>query len=74
MGETITFADRLKMVWFTLTAKKFTFGEKVKKFEKEWGEWIHHRNANSVKLHVSPSGITKTNNAGLPSVKRVASR
>ena len=56
MGETITFAYRLKMVWFTLTAKKFTFGEKVKKFEKEWGEWIHHRNEN-YSLYVS-SGST----------------
>ena len=56
MGETITFADRLKMVWFTLTAKKFTFGEKVKKFEKEWGEWIHHRNE-TYSLYVS-SGST----------------
>jgi len=56
MGETITFADRLKMVWFTLTAKKFTFGEKVKKFEKEWGEWIHHKNE-TYSLYVS-SGST----------------
>jgi CDP-6-deoxy-D-xylo-4-hexulose-3-dehydrase len=43
MGETITFGDRLKMAWFTLTTKKFTFGDKVKKFEKEWSEWLHHR-------------------------------
>ena len=56
MGETITFTDRLKMAWFTLTAKKFTFGEKVKKFEKEWSEWIHHRNE-TYSLYVS-SGST----------------
>lgn len=56
MGETITFADRLKMAWFTLTAKKFTFGEKVKKFEKEWSEWIHFRNK-TYSLYVS-SGST----------------
>ena len=40
MGETITFGDRLKMAHFALTAKKFTFGEKVKKFEQEWSEWL----------------------------------
>ena len=28
MGETITISDRLKMAYFTLTAKKFTNGEK----------------------------------------------
>ena len=56
MGETITFTDRLKMAWFTLTAKKFTFGERVKKFEKEWSEWIHHRNE-TYSLYVS-SGST----------------
>jgi CDP-6-deoxy-D-xylo-4-hexulose-3-dehydrase len=56
MGETITFTDRLKMAWFTLTAKKFTFGEKVKKFEKEWSEWIHHKNE-TYSLYVS-SGST----------------
>ena len=56
MGETITVADRLKMAWFTLTAKKFTFGEKVKKFEKEWSEWIHHKNE-TYSLYVS-SGST----------------
>lgn len=56
MGETITVADRLKMAWFTLTTKKFTFGEKVKKFEKEWSEWIHHGNE-TYSLYVS-SGST----------------
>ena len=56
MGETITFTDRLKMAWFTLTAKKFTFGEKVKKFEQEWSNWIHHRNE-TYSLYVS-SGST----------------
>ena len=33
MGETITFSDRLKMAFFAMTTKKFTNGEKVKKFE-----------------------------------------
>jgi len=56
MGETITFTDRLKMAWFTLTAKKFTFGEKVKKFEQEWSNWIHH-NKQTYSLYVS-SGST----------------
>jgi len=40
MGETITFTDRLKMAHFALTAKKFTFGDKVKEFEKEWSNWL----------------------------------
>ena len=40
MGETITFTDRLKMAYFALTTKKFTNGEKVKKFEYEWNEWL----------------------------------
>ena len=40
MGETITFTDRLKMAHFALTAKKFTFGEKVKQFEQEWSDWL----------------------------------
>lgn len=40
MGETITFTDRLKMAHFALTAKKFTFGEKVEKFEAEWNNWL----------------------------------
>jgi CDP-6-deoxy-D-xylo-4-hexulose-3-dehydrase len=56
MGETITFADRIKMVLFILTAKKFTFGEKVKKFEQEWSNWIHH-NKQTYSLYVS-SGST----------------
>ena len=40
MGETITWGDRLKMVSFILTAKRFTYGEKVKKFENEWSTWL----------------------------------
>jgi len=40
MKESITFSDRLKMSFFTLTTKKFTNGEKVKKFEREWNDWL----------------------------------
>ena len=40
MGETITFSDRLKMAYFALTAKKFTNGERVKKFESDWNKWL----------------------------------
>ena len=43
MGETITFMDRLKMAYFTLTTKKFTNGEKVKQFEEEWNKWLGSR-------------------------------
>jgi CDP-6-deoxy-D-xylo-4-hexulose-3-dehydrase len=53
MGETITFMDRLKMAHFALTAKKFTFGEKVKQFENEWSEWLGAKHS----LYVS-SGST----------------
>lgn len=53
MGETITFTDRLKMAHFALTAKKFTFGEKVKQFETEWSEWLGAKHS----LYVS-SGST----------------
>lgn len=53
MGETITFGDRLKMAHFALTAKKFTFGEKVKKFEQEWSNWLGAKHS----LYVS-SGST----------------
>lgn len=45
MGETITFTDRLKMATFALTAKKFTNGEKVKKFESRWNDWLGSRNS-----------------------------
>lgn len=45
MGETITLSDRLKMAKFVLTTKKFTNGEKVKKFEREWNEWLGSKNS-----------------------------
>lgn len=57
MGETITFVDRLKMAYFTMTAKKFTFGEKVDKFEKEWTDWMGHSEVDKYSLYVS-SGST----------------
>jgi CDP-6-deoxy-D-xylo-4-hexulose-3-dehydrase len=53
MGETITYADRLKMAYFALTADKFTNGEKVKKFEREWSMWLGAKHS----LYVS-SGST----------------
>jgi len=53
MGETITFTDRLKMAHFALTAKKFTFGDKVKEFEHEWSRWLGAKHS----LYVS-SGST----------------
>lgn len=57
MGETITFGDRLKMAYFALTAKRFTFGEKVKKFEAEWDRWINPHSRDTYSLYVS-SGST----------------
>lgn len=40
MGETITWSDRIKLAYFVLTTKKFTSGEKLKKFETEWSRWL----------------------------------
>lgn len=53
MGETITFQDRLKMAYFTLTTKKFTNGARVKQFESEWNSWLGSQHS----LYVS-SGST----------------
>jgi CDP-6-deoxy-D-xylo-4-hexulose-3-dehydrase len=40
MKDTITLGDKLKMIKFIATTKKFTNGEKVKQFEREWNEWL----------------------------------
>lgn len=40
MKNTITFADRLKLIKFILTTDKFTNGPKVRNFEKEWSDWL----------------------------------
>lgn len=40
MGETITFADRLKLAHFVLTTKKFTAGNHVQEFEHSWNNWL----------------------------------
>ena len=40
MENTITFMDRLKMAGFIMTADRFTNGDKVKKFESEWNDWL----------------------------------
>lgn len=40
MGESITLGDRLKMAYFCLTAKRFTYGDNLKAFELEWNEWL----------------------------------
>ena len=40
MDDIITWVDKLRMVKFILTTKRFTNGEKVKKFEYEWNEWL----------------------------------
>lgn len=53
MKDTITFFDKCKMIKFILTTKKFTNGEKVKQFEKEWNEWL----GSNYSLYVS-SGST----------------
>jgi CDP-6-deoxy-D-xylo-4-hexulose-3-dehydrase len=40
MQDTITSKDRMKLAKFVLTTKQFTNGPKVKKFEKEWSNWL----------------------------------
>ena len=40
MKNTISIGDRLKLAKFVLTADRFTAGSGVKKFEKEWSEWL----------------------------------
>jgi len=40
MKNTLTFFDRLKLVKFIIQSDRFTQGEKVKKFEDQWSEWL----------------------------------
>jgi CDP-4-dehydro-6-deoxyglucose reductase, E1 len=40
MKNAITMSDRLKIAFFVLTTHGFTNGEKVKKFEKKWSQWL----------------------------------
>lgn len=40
MKDTITFSDKMKMIKFILTTKKFTNGVKVKEFERKWSDWL----------------------------------
>lgn len=56
MGETITWADRLKMIQFILTTKRFTYGEKIKAFEKEWCNWLDAKHS----LFVSSGSTANT--------------
>lgn len=45
MKETITWPDRLKMIKFIATTKKFTNGEKVREFESAWNDWLGSKNS-----------------------------
>lgn len=45
MKETITNLDRLEMIKFIATTKKFTNGDKVKKFESDWNDWLGSQNS-----------------------------
>jgi len=40
MDDIITWGDKLRMIKFILTTKRFTNGEKVRKFESEWNQWL----------------------------------
>jgi len=53
MGNCISFSDKLKMAKFILTNNRFSNGERVKQFEREWNEWL----GSSYSLFVS-SGST----------------
>jgi hypothetical protein len=56
MGETITYIDRLKMAYFVLTAKKFTFGKKVEQFENQWSKWLGAKHSLFVSLLILIAG------------------
>ena len=56
MGETITFTDRLKMAWFALTTEKFTNGERVRQFEREWSSWLGAKHS----IYVSSGSTANT--------------
>ena len=43
MKETVTRLDRLRMMYFIATTKKFTSDKMVKKFEKAWSQWLGAR-------------------------------
>tara|TARA_Y100000004_G_scaffold174218_1_gene212745 strand:+ start:1827 stop:2984 length:1158 start_codon:yes stop_codon:yes gene_type:complete len=45
MEETITFMDRLKMAKFILTSGRLTNGPRVRRFEKEWSDWLGTKNS-----------------------------
>lgn len=45
MEETITLTDRLKMAKFILTSGRLTNGPRVRRFEKEWSEWLGTKNS-----------------------------
>lgn len=53
MKETITTIDKIRMIKFLLTTSRLTNGEKVKKFEQDWNNWL----GSSYSLYVS-SGST----------------
>lgn len=53
MKNNITIGDRIKLAKFALFSDKFTNGKKVRKFEKEWSEWVGSKHS----LYVS-SGST----------------
>ena len=40
MKDTITIADRIRMIAFVATTDRFTYGAKVKKFEDDWNNWL----------------------------------
>lgn len=40
MKNTISIGDRLKLAKFVLTSDRFTAGQMVKQFEKEWSDWL----------------------------------
>ena len=40
MEDAVTLSDRLKLAKFILTSSRLTQGVEVKKFEKQWSEWL----------------------------------
>lgn len=40
MKNTITWQDRMNLIWFIATTRQFTNGPKVRKFESQWNQWL----------------------------------
>lgn len=40
MNNAVNFNDKIKLIYFILKSNRYTNGEKVKSFEKQWSDWL----------------------------------